>query len=196
MIRWNAIVLAACALMAALVRAEPATAVRVVQPTTNAVLGAAEVSVAAVYEGDLVLVSCNDREGVVFGEKFVVEDVPLVEGQNQLLVKTTDVGGRASEAALDLVWDLTASRVKLVEPRAGAVLGVFRNRSPAQREIATPTSTMFANDRSTDSDLDHIWAGQVRRAIRSRHRQETAIGSPRNSAQQNPGVFPFEIGAG
>ncbi|MBI2836846.1 MAG: hypothetical protein HYX75_00895 [Acidobacteria bacterium] len=59
------------------------------QPAANAVLGVAQVSVSGVYEGELVSVPCNDREGVVFGSRFVVEDVPLVEGQNHLVVGRT-----------------------------------------------------------------------------------------------------------
>ncbi len=98
------------------------------QPPVNAVVGAAEVSVSGVYEGELVSVSCNERDGVVFGSKFVVERVPLTEGRDHLLVKATDAGGQISEAALDLVCDLTPPRVKLVEPKAGTVLGVFWTR--------------------------------------------------------------------
>ncbi|MBI2837242.1 MAG: Ig-like domain-containing protein [Acidobacteria bacterium] len=99
-----------------------------IEPAAGAVLGVAEITVSGAYDGNPVSVSCNNRDGIVFGSKFVVEHVPLTEGPNHLMVKATDAAGKISEAALDLVCDLTPPRVKLVEPKAGAVLGVFRTR--------------------------------------------------------------------
>ncbi|MEW6368015.1 MAG: Ig-like domain-containing protein [Acidobacteriota bacterium] len=115
-----------------------------VQPSANAIIGDSLVTVSGTCESasgsELASVSCNGKAGVVFGERFTIEDIPMKEGANRLAVVATDAACQAVESAVDVTCDLTAPRIMIAEPAPGSLLSVFRACVSGTIIDATPTS--------------------------------------------------------
>ncbi|MEW6365908.1 MAG: Ig-like domain-containing protein, partial [Acidobacteriota bacterium] len=129
---------------------------RLLQPSANAVLGDSLVTVSGTYERasgtELASVSCNGKAGVVFGERFTIEDIPIKEGANRLTVVAKDAAGRVAESAIELACDLTAPRIRVSEPAQGALLSVFRTRVSGTIIDATATSVRVNGQVAAVSD--------------------------------------------
>lgn len=96
--------------------------VEITAPADLATIAATTVEVRGTVDPPGSAVAVNGLLAAVSGGTFVVSDVPLIEGGNQLSAVANATGGRVGTATVHVVRDLTPPHVSIDLPRAGAVL--------------------------------------------------------------------------
>lgn len=96
--------------------------VEITAPADLTTFAATTVEVRGTVDPPGSTVTVNGLMAAVSGGSFVIPDVPLIEGGNQLTAVANTTGGRVGAATVHVVRDLMAPRLSIDLPRAGSIL--------------------------------------------------------------------------
>jgi cytoskeletal protein CcmA (bactofilin family) len=94
--------------------------VSITAPADLSYVAATTVRVTGTVSDPAARVVVNGVAAVLAGTSFTAEDVPLVEGGNIVTATATDAHGHVVTDSVNIVRDLTAPRVVILDPEAGA----------------------------------------------------------------------------
>jgi RHS repeat-associated protein len=126
-------------------------AVAISQPAAAAVLGSTSTTVVgSASDPHLATVTVNGVVAAVTGSSFVAAQVPLSEGETQVVATATDRAGNSATAGRTVVRDTTAPAITITDPAVGTVV---------------PEATIRVAGTAVDEHLDRVEVGSTRASV-------------------------------